>query len=200
MFNLQHSYHMCCWRLSNTFIRQNKERVLLIHLSVNVAHLHSVFYLTPLTQSFRGFEGPRFTTRASPDTGASDVRLAPDRVRECEDRPRGRALAHRLGLILTGARARQYTHSEQSSALGIVEGAQRRETRQAQTPSRTEQRFVWRPGPDPLKPCWIDCGEATPINGLALKSFQIYWKGARDRATEGEGERGRAREWREGWK
>lgn len=133
MFNLQHSYHMCCWRLSNTFIRQNKERVLLIHLSVNVAHLHSVFYLTPLTQSFRGFEGPRFTTRASPDTGASDVRLAPDRVRECEDRPRGRALAHRLGLILTGARARQYTHSEQSSALGIVEGAQRRDQAGADT-------------------------------------------------------------------
>lgn len=48
--------------------------------------------------------------------------------------------------------------------------------------THTEQRFaaraVWRPGPELFKPCWIDCGEATTINGLALKSFDIYWKGA----------------------
>ncbi len=52
---------------------------------------------------------------------------------------------------------------------------------QAGAPSRTELRFaaqfVWRPGPDLLKPCWIDCREATTINGVALKSFKIYWKG-----------------------
>ena len=33
--------------------------------------------------------------------GASDVRAAPDRERECEDPPRGRAHAHRLSLVLT---------------------------------------------------------------------------------------------------
>ena len=75
--------------------------------------------------------------------GASDVRLAPDSASESEYAPRGRARAHRLGLNLTRARARQYTHSEASSALGIVEGAEQREkSRQAQTPSRTEQRFA----------------------------------------------------------
>lgn len=57
--------------------------------------------------------------------------------------PRRRAHAHRLGLILTGAQARQHTHRERSRALGIVEGAtERKKSRQAQTPSHTEQRFA----------------------------------------------------------
>lgn len=56
IFNLQQSRHMRCWRrVKRFFIRENKERVLLIHLSVNVARAgegrSSVFYLK-LMQSF----------------------------------------------------------------------------------------------------------------------------------------------------
>lgn len=47
--------------------------------------------------------------------GASDVTLAPDGARECEDRPRGRAHAHRLGLILTYERGRVDIHTASKS-------------------------------------------------------------------------------------
>lgn len=62
----------------------------------------SGFYLNKfLMQSFSlEFEVQR-ATRTTHDTGPSDVRLAPDRVRECEDTPRVRAHAHSLALHLT---------------------------------------------------------------------------------------------------
>lgn len=119
--------------------------------------------------------------RTTHDIGASDVRLAPDK----SARVRGYS---------TGARtcAQARSHLDMSAGASIY--TQRAERRigysrrcstareiQAGAPSHTEQRFaaqfVWRPGPDLLKPCWIDCREATTINGLALKSFKIYWKG-----------------------
>lgn len=148
--------------MSRGFIRENKEQVPLIQAwssqgkcctyrkdcsctdcscaqdSVPASYLNKC-----LMQSF--FRNLRFSLQQTSvsATGARDVRLAPDRVLGSEHTPWGRAHVHRHGLVLSWARARQYTHWEQSTALGIVEGAlQRMKYKQAQTPSHSKQRFV----------------------------------------------------------